>query len=136
MKKLFFIISTGAIFAACTEFDEPVQPMEDAAKEQTEQSATPREKLSEFVFADDPFLLANVQKAYNEIAGGLRTRAEQLQPTHRYVRFLPQDTTHVYILIDSLRLPVFAYPYNLGLTPDEICYDISSEIFGICRNIA
>ena len=42
----------------------------------------------------DPYKLSNMQQAYANITGA----KAQLQPTHRYMRFLPKNEEELYLL--------------------------------------
>lgn len=65
----------------------------------------------------NPYSLQRVQEALDIIEG---PDAPDLSATHYYVRFLPQDTMDMYILIDSLDLDLFSYPFDYDLTLAEM----------------
>ncbi len=76
------------------------------------------------------YSLRNVQKALELVSENRQTRAFQLQPTHHYVRFLPQNETDIYILSDSLDLDVWCYPFDRELTYEEMQEHKNNKING------
>jgi hypothetical protein len=73
-----------------------------------------------------------VQKALDLLTTERDTRAKAviLEPTHHYVRFLPQNENDIYILHDSLDLDIFHYPFDRELTPEEQQKHLDTEING------
>lgn len=125
MKRLLTLISLFAFtLIGCAELEEPAVPIEaeteyienNASVSKTRTSA-PAPNPSEYTInPDNPYSLSNIQRASDLVMGA---NAPILEPTHHYVRFLPQDTTDMYILIDSLDLDIYPYPRDWMLTSDE-----------------
>lgn len=104
MKNLLLLFAAAtAVLAACTRFDEDIPKAEPAGNPETRTDTVP---------PGNPYSLANVRKAYAEIMAEAGIDADTLKASHLYVRFLPQDTVHLYILLDSLNLELFDYPLD------------------------
>lgn len=116
MKKLLTLISLLAfVLAGCTEFEEPSPRSE---KENNIGAKTRSATQYQYqINLDNPYSLQNVQEALDIVVG---TEAPHLTATHHYVRFLPQDSMDMYILVDSLDLDIFPYPFDYDLTPEEM----------------
>ena len=67
----------------------------------------------------NPYSLTNIQAAYDSLAAEEDLEPITFEPSHYYVRFLPQDSLHLYILHDSLYLELFDHPMDRILTVDE-----------------
>lgn len=113
MKNLLLLFAAAtAVLAACTRFDEDIPKAEPAGNPETRTDTVP---------PGNPYSLANVRKAYAEIMAEAGIEADTLKASHLYVRFLPQDTGHLYILLDSLNLELFDYPlYNWTRSLNDI----------------
>lgn len=73
--------------------------------------------------SSNPYSLENIQNAYREVrvaSGHSAASTPTLKATHKYVKFLPQDTVQMYILRDSLRLTLFSYPLDVDLTVEQM----------------
>ena len=51
---------------------------------------------------NNPYSVANMRKAMNQISAVYGTQPKPIYATHDYVRFLPKDSLDMYILEDSL----------------------------------
>lgn len=132
MKKVCLILSLTALFASCAT-DSINEPTPIVPDEEENGYWTGPEFTSEY--KSDPngvYSLRNVQKALDILAGEGLTRAESitLEPTHHYVRFLPQSEADISILHDSLDLDIFHYPFDRDLTPEEREAYLDTEING------
>ncbi len=123
MKKLLPAIALfGIILTGCDEREETVTPTETESAEEFSSASQTRVQVpapmpAEYrINPDNPYSLHNIQRALKFVEGA---NAPVLAPTHHYVRFLPQDSTHMYILIDSLDLDIFPYPRDWMLTSKE-----------------
>jgi hypothetical protein len=117
MKRLITILlSLTLALTGCTEFDivEATTSSEQSPTTHRSQTRTP---ASYQVNQNNPYSLQRVQQALDSLEGA---NTFQLVATHNYVRFLPQDSTDVYILIDSLDLDLFSYPFDYDLTLEEM----------------
>jgi hypothetical protein len=114
MKKILTCVSLCILtLTGCAEFEEsPIAENENVSAFKTTRTTTQYQ-----INPDNPYSLANVQEALDEIEGA---DAPELTATDIYVRFLPQDTTDMYILVDSLDLDIFPYPLDYDLTLAEM----------------
>jgi hypothetical protein len=129
MKKLLVFLFVSAFLASCAtnNIDDPT-PIQDS--EAKNEYWTGPEFSSDYKSSSDAtYSLRNVQKALDLLAGEGYTRAEgvTLQPTHHYVRFLPQNDRDIYILHDSLNLDIFHYPFDHELTPEELEFHLDID---------
>ncbi len=115
MKKFLLPATLGLLFfAACTHFEEPTNESTDQPngyKVLTRSSGSSDQ---------NPYSLANVQQAYNEVASELGLPPRTITPSHHYVRFAVRDTLDSYILSDSLGLELIEYPLDRRLSGAEI----------------
>ena len=113
MKKLLFVtFSLACILAGCGQFEEPAPIQESEAAEtsvQTRAGAT-----SVFETMENPYTLSRMRRL---------TGNSNLQPTHIYGRFLPQDSTQLNRLENILDLDLFDYPLDVNIEDDEIYVD-------------
>jgi len=58
---------------------------------------------------NDPYRLENMQKAYNKLKGNSK---DELQATHKYVKFLPTNLDELNILNKDTSLVLFDYPLD------------------------
>ena len=88
MKQFLLPVALGLLFfAACTEFEEPTTQSDETK---------PRTRSSSYQSnPEDPYLLSNVQAAWNIVAAEEGLTPFELQPTHHYVRFMPQENLRV-----------------------------------------
>ncbi len=93
----------------CVEFEEP-RPLFGGEQQNELQTRS----LSSLINLEDPYALANVQAAWDNIAVERGLESYELQPTHHYVRFLPQDSTQMKRL-QELNLELFDYPMDIKL---------------------
>lgn len=85
IKLLSFVLLSMTVFAACKEEH---LPMPDAASQhQTEPDAPSEGQMQMGAMLNDPYRIDNMRQAYTNITGA----KAQLQPTHRYMRFLPKN---------------------------------------------
>jgi hypothetical protein len=113
MKKILFLVSLCLLtLTGCAEFEE--SPIVDSEKPSIFKTRTNAQYQ---INTDNPYSLQNVQEALESIEG---QDAPDLTATHNYVRFLPQDSTDMYILVDSLNLDIFPYPLDYDLTLAEM----------------
>ncbi len=107
-------ILLASMLAGCARFDEPpkIDESENAtatASPQTRAGATPV-----FETMENPYSLARMRRL---------TGNNNLQPTHIYGRFLPQDSTQLNRLENTLNLDLFDYPLDVNIEDDEMWVD-------------
>lgn len=112
LLQLTFLIATALLIPGCTTQQEDEKITEQTENEIDRQIMT---RSGGTANANNPYSLQNVQQAARQI---INTTID-LEPTHRYVRFLPADTLQAFTL-DSLRLDLFEYPIDRMLNDDEI----------------
>ena len=106
IKKLSFAFVLGlAVLTACK--DEPMLALEEQQNVEDQQSIDASHSDGMMVLGQelqDPYKLSNMQQAYANITGA----KAQLQPTHRYMRFLPKNEEELYLLknIDLFNFPL------------------------------
>lgn len=98
MKKLYLFILTGLIFTACVNIEEP-QATDDA----------PQKIMTRSAVEKDPYKLSLIQEVLDRHLATTRAARIVLEPTHLYVRFLPQDSLQV-AAIYALGLDTFYRP--------------------------
>ena len=116
MKKFFPLMLLAWAGFACADHDLlpiPNEPEQIPTKALTRSAAT-------FEVLPNPYTLANMQAVYSN-AGSSRT----LQPTHLYVRFLPQDSLQMNRLKYDLNLELFDYPLDRQIEDGEVYIDPS-----------
>jgi hypothetical protein len=115
------ILSTGLLcllFAiACTHYEEVITPSDEQPE-----SKYPKTRTGAIVSDQNPYSLANVQEAYDD----LDLPAQTLTATDHYVRFFVVDSIDHAILHDSLHLELIEYPLDVELTADEIASYMST----------
>lgn len=79
---------------------------------------------------DAIYSLRNVQKGLDELVAKGLTRATTLQPTHHYVRFLPQNEADIRTLHDDLDFEIFHSPFDHELTQEELDMHLDTRING------
>lgn len=110
MKKNLLFLALGVLFTGCSKFEEPPP---NTPKREIETRST-------LVAEDNPYALANVQKAMDQVSVEMGQPLTTLNPTHFYVRFLPKDSTEYTRLLDSTDLMLFSYPLDRELTDEEV----------------
>lgn len=93
-----------AIIVACT--DEPI-PIQSADQQPVEANVLVNGMMVLGQELQDPYKLSNMQQAYANITGA----KAQLQPTHRYMRFLPKNDDE-YDRLKSLGLVLYDHPLH------------------------
>jgi len=79
---------------------------------------------------DAIYSLRNVQKGLDDLAAKGLTRATTLQPTHHYVRILPQNEADIKTLHEELDLEIFHFPFDHELTQEELDTHLDTQING------
>jgi len=75
---------------------------------------------------ENPYSLKNMQRAYESLKSNLGLKsAEILEPTHYYVRFLPNDTSEYNALKADTTLMLFSYPLDCEISEGEFFHDPS-----------
>lgn len=125
MRKIKFlfgaILSTALIFKSCNK--EEIQTADNT-------------KLSENIYntigvpdgmmklgkkLENPYSLSNMKKAF-ALTSRLKSSAVNLQPTHLYVRFLPETTEEMAILVEDTLLKLYDYPFDYEIIKDGQYY--------------
>ncbi|MDL2320599.1 hypothetical protein LJC45_05665, partial [Alistipes sp. OttesenSCG-928-B03] len=128
MKKNLTILFLLLFICGCRSFG-PVEVYEPTENEVTEAQfdASMLRTRSGSVSNENPYSLENIQTAVNQVM----TSPVIVDPSHYYVRFLPQDTVHVEWLEDINRnLELFTYPLDRILTDEEIDFYENDTIEG------
>lgn len=115
----------------CTHFDEPVMPEEAAQSVETRATinAAALRASAGVANINNPYSVANMRKAMNQISAVYGTQPKPIYATHDYVRFLPKDSLDMYVLEDSLGLFLIEYPIDRILTDAE-CEFYSNDLIG------
>lgn len=115
----------------CTHFDEPVMPEEAAQSVETRATinAAALRASAGVANINNPYSVANMRKAMNQISAVYGTQPKPIYATHDYVRFLPKDSLDMYVLEDSLGLLLIEYPIDRILTDAE-CEFYSNDLIG------
>ena len=135
MKQFYsyFLLSFIVICLSvgCTHFDEPVMPEEAAQSVETRAAinAAALRASAGVANINNPYSVANMRKAMNQISAVYGTQPKPIYATHDYVRFLPKDSLDMYILEDSLGLLLIEYPIDRILTDAE-CEFYSNDLIG------
>ena len=79
-KPLFFIGLFVCILTGCAQFEDAVQELQEP--ESIVASGQTRAGTTTFTILPDPYSIANMRAVYGN---------PNLQPTHKYVRFKPQN---------------------------------------------
>lgn len=114
MKKLFTLLLPAVlVVSSCTDFEELAQTNDPKPVEMqlhTRSGAAPT-----FEVLPNPYSLDVMQDIYDDYDG-----YTELQPTHLYVRFRPQNETQINILRNS-GLELFDYPLDVDI-PEGVEY--------------
>ena len=117
IKKLSFAFVLGlAVLTACK--DEPMLALEEQQNVEAQQSIDASHSDGMMVLGQelqDPYKLSNMQQAYANITGA----KAQLQPTHRYMRFLPKNEEELYLLKN---IDLFNFPLHYEIIQNGDCY--------------
>lgn len=70
---------------------------------------------------ENPYSLTNMKKAFAQTSN-LKSLAEDLKPTHLYVRFLPETTEEMTILTEDTTLKLYDYPFDYEIIEDGQYY--------------
>ncbi|MBP5722248.1 MAG: hypothetical protein J6X18_01500 [Bacteroidales bacterium] len=111
INDLFVLIVPAIFYVSCTK--------EDFSSGQENQFEKNRViKLGQKI--DDPYRLENMQQAYNNLYGDLLKT--ELQATHKYVRFLPQNEDELDILKNDTSIVLYDYPLDYEISEGEGAY--------------
>ena len=117
IKKLSFAFVLGlAVLAACK--DEPMLALEEQQNVEAQEFNNNLPSDGMMVLGQelqDPYKLSNMQQAYANITGA----KAQLQPTHRYMRFLPKNEEELYLLKN---IDLFDFPLHYEIIQNGDCY--------------
>lgn len=114
-----FLLYLLFIFSGCTKVEEQIAC---TFTDTDDECVTTRASV---LPSSNPYSLDNIQNAYREVrvaAGQSAASTPTLKATHKYVKFLPQDTIQMHTLRDSLRLTLFPYPLDIELTTEQMEY--------------
>lgn len=114
-----FLLYLFFIFPGCTKVEEQIAC---TFTDTDDECVTTRASV---LPSSNPYSLDNIQNAYREVrvaAGQSAASTPTLKATHKYVKFLPQDTIQMHTLRDSLRLTLFPYPLDIELTTEQMDY--------------
>lgn len=111
---------------ANTPFNKPaesitaVEPVTENIATRSSLNATSLRESAGIANVNNPYSSANMQKAAIHLSKLYGTPPRPVNPTHEYVRFLPQDSTHVDILEEELKLELVSYPLDRELSDQEV----------------
>lgn len=114
MKKMIFVLVVlMSAITSCVRFEEPMPIQKADTSTQTRSGATPT-----YTVLPDPYDLENVQAVYDDLGIDI-----ELQPTHLYVRFKPQDSEQLERLERDLEsnyeLDLYEYPMDIDIPEGE-----------------
>ena len=115
-KLLLLTMAALAVLTACK--DEPMLALDE--QQNVEAQAFNDDLPSDGMMVlgqelQDPYKLSNMQQAYANITGA----KAQLQPTHRYMRFLPKNEEELYLLKN---IELFDFPLHYEIIQNGDCY--------------
>lgn len=132
MKKLFLLLACSSICFSCLKQEELFEI------EPTVQVAEIPQLLTRSLSVDDgedaevilgrklnnPYTVSNMQVAYNQIKPRLRTTytVTTLAPTHRYVKFMPKDSTDLGRIEADTTLDLSVYPLDYEVLTEGTVY--------------
>lgn len=106
------------MLTGCAEFEEPIaHNFLEEEKEGSILTPQTRASVAYQVNPDNPYALNNVQTGLDIVIG---PNAPTLQPTHKYIRLLPQSEADVDVLMEHLGLDLYPYPLDHDLTLAEM----------------
>ena len=115
MKKIFYLFIITLLCAGCADkmsapehTDSSHFDTEDYVTSSTDGMMVLGEKLN------NPYSLANMQAAYDELCSTKSVVSNDLEATDLYVRFLPKDSTDIAFL-QSLDLELFDFPLDYDI---------------------
>lgn len=72
---------------------------------------------------EDPYNINNMRKALTSLKkSGIATNIEDLEPTHTYCRFLPQDENELESLYSDTTIAFFEFPLNVEIIENGSYY--------------
>jgi hypothetical protein len=110
----------------CLSFSIACTQYEDISSCEQSESPSLTTRSGAVVSDQNPYSLANVQEAYNDLRPTLGLPAKTLTATDHYVRFFVTDSVDHAILHDSLHLELIEYPLDVELTADEMASYMST----------
>jgi hypothetical protein len=125
MKKTKFlfgvIFSTALIFLSCNK--DEFQVVDDTKQSENiyNTNGVPDGMMKLGKKLKNPYSLSNMKKAFAQVSN-LKSTAEDLKPTHFYVRFLPETTEEMTILIEDTLLKLYDYPFDYEIIQDGQYY--------------
>jgi hypothetical protein len=115
MRNLFYVLFLLAC-AACSRFDEPIQPIQVPETEAETDETDPETRAGGngvFEKMANPYRLEVMQAVYDSLAP--LTSVTRLQPNWWYFRVLPQNEEQLTWLTQESGLELFDYPLDIQL---------------------
>ena len=120
LKYLFFISLFGLIFTSCQK-EELIQTNGEE-NENVEVITTDEDEIVLGEEFNDPFAFENMKKAYKKLQEeGKINSKEEIEPTHLYVKFLPENFEDLDIL-EADKIPLYDYPLNYEIVEGGTYY--------------
>lgn len=119
MKKIISVLLLSCVFlSSCTKDETEITTADGmSAQSQTRAGESSTEAVV-FEHLPNPYALHVMQAVYTS-----HNVARVLEPTHLYVRFLPQDSLQMNVLKYDYQLELFDYPLDIELPEDAVYID-------------
>jgi len=136
IKFLLLIFATSTVFfSACNNQDDLITPTETsqnpAVTANTKSETVEYNNDSPVVLGrklTNPYTVQNMQTAYqNLVAKGEIRAGLEIKTTHKYVRFLPADSTQYDALMSDSTLVLFPYPLDYELEKGGASFQASNQ---------
>lgn len=111
MKKNLYLFIITLLSVGCAEKISTTQSSGDNFKEEDYVTSSMDGMMVLGEKLNNPYSLANMQAAYNELCKTKSVASSNLEATDLYVRFLPKDSTD-FAVLSSLDLELFDYPLD------------------------
>lgn len=111
MKRNLYLFIITLLSAGCAEKISTTQLSGENLNEQDYVTSSRDGMMVLGKKLNNPYSLANMQAAYNELCKTKSVASSNLEATDLYVRFLPKDSTDIAVL-SSLDLELFDYPLD------------------------
>lgn len=118
MKRIVTILSlVSTVFFSCTVNETVLDVSNDSGREKPITRTSVTNDDEDFAPVEqNPYSLSVMQSVYDNYS----LEQIELEPTDLYVRFLPQDSTQLHLLLYESGLELFDYPLDVDLTDSEI----------------
>lgn len=117
MKKIFYIFTIAAVaLISCSKNDTITDSVINTQSKIVNNGVL----IKKVKKLENPYSVANMKKAYTALQQeGVMKAAMNIESTHYYVRFLPQDSTELETLKKDTTLTLYSHPLDYELTEGE-----------------